>query len=109
VWVMPGDGHVCLANTTPGDGHLGFSCATPDDVEKGLLAPADIDEHGNGVVTGVVPDGVTEVTVVDVGGGTRTVSVERNTYRAAIDANTKEVQFTDADGGEHVVPMAWTP
>ena len=33
---------------------------------------------------------------------TRTVAVERNTYRAAIDANTKEVRFTDADGGEHV-------
>jgi len=109
VWVMPADGHVCMANSTPGEGDLGFSCATPADVERGLLAPADLDENGNGVVTGVVPDGVTEVTVVDKDGSTRAVAVERNTYRAAIDANTKEVEFTDADGGQHVVPMAWTP
>jgi hypothetical protein len=109
VWVMPGDGHVCMANTTPAEGQLGFGCATTDNVERGLLVGADIDEDGNGVVTGIVPDGVTEVTVVDQGGATRTVPVERNTYRAAIDANTKEVEFTDADGGQHVVPMAWTP
>jgi hypothetical protein len=109
VWVMPGDGHVCMANTTPQEGDLGLSCATPRDVKRGLLAPADIDANGNGIVTGVVPDGVTEVKVVDKNGDSRTVAVERNTYRAAIDADTKEVQFTDADGGEHVVPMAWKP
>jgi hypothetical protein len=109
VWVMPGDGYVCMANSTPGEGNLGFSCATPEDVERGLLAPADVDANGNGVLTGVLPDGVAEVTVVDKNGSTRTVAVERNTYRAAIDANTKEVQFTDADGAQHVVPMAWMP
>lgn len=109
VWVMPGDGYVCLANTTPGEGNLGFSCATPEDVERGLLAPADVDADGNGVLTGVVPDGVAEVTVVDKDGGTRSVPVERNTYRVAIDANLKEVRFQDAHGGEHVLPLGWRP
>jgi hypothetical protein len=106
-WIVPGDGYVCVANATPGEGALGFGCATPDDVEKGLLAPADVDADGNGVVTGVLPDGVDEVTLVDHDGGTRTVAVARNTYRAAIDANLKEMRFTDAGGGVHILPMSW--
>ena len=108
VWVMPGDGYVCMANTTPGEGALGFSCATPEDVERGLLAPADVDEHGNGVVTGVLPDGVSEVTVANRDGSERSVPVENNTYRAAVDANLKEVRFKDAHGGLHVLPLGWT-
>jgi hypothetical protein len=109
VWVMPGAEHVCMASTSPDEGYLGFGCAAEEDVERGLLVAADIDEEGHGVVTGVVPDGVTEVSVIDNEGESHTVEVDRNTYRAEIDANTKEVQFTDADGGQHVVPMAWTP
>ena len=108
-WIVPADGYVCVANTTPGEGALGFGCATPEDVEQGLLAPADIDADGNGVLTGVLPDGVHEVTLVDEDGATRTVPVEHNTYRAAIDAKLKEVRFTDAEGGEHVLPMAFHP
>ena len=108
-WIVPADGYVCVANTTPRDGALGFGCATPEDVERGLLAPADIDKDGNGVLTGVLPDGVSEVTLVNKDGSTRDVPVERNTYRAAIDANLEEVRFTDAQGGEHALPMAFRP
>jgi hypothetical protein len=108
-WIVPADGYVCVANSTPGEGALGFGCATPDDVEKGLLAPSDVDANGNGVLTGVLPDGVSEVTLTDKDGTTSTVSVERNTYRVAIDANLKEVRFTDAGGGVHVLPMSWRP
>lgn len=107
VWIVPGDEHVCVANATPDDGGLGVSCATPEDVERGLLAPTDVDANGNGVVTGVLPDGVDHVTVVNQDGSTRDVPVDRNTYRAAIDADLKEVRFTDAEGGRHVLPMAW--
>lgn len=107
VWVVPGDGYVCLANSTPGEGTLGFGCATPEDVERGLLAPADVDANGNGVLTGVLPDGVGEVTLVNRDGSTRTVAVERNTYRAEIDAELKEVRFTGPGGAHHVLPMAW--
>ena len=106
-WILPGDGYVCVANATPGEGALGFGCATPEDVEKGLLAPADVDANGNGVLTGVLPDGVNDVTLVNQDGSTRTVAVERNTYRAAIDADLKEVRFTDAEGGVHILPMSW--
>ena len=106
-WILPADGYVCVANATPGEGALGFGCATPDDVAKGLLAPSDVDANGNGVLTGVLPDGVDEVTLVDLDGATRTVAVDRNTYRVAIDANLKEVRFTDADRAVHVLPMSW--
>jgi hypothetical protein len=107
VWIVPGDGYVCVANTAPDDGGMGLGCATPDDVDRGLLAPSDVDANGNGVVTGVVPDGVDRVTLVDRDGSTRSADVDRNTYRAAIDANLKEVRFTGADGGVRVLPMAW--
>jgi hypothetical protein len=108
VWIVPGNDYVCLASTS-GDGGLGFGCATPEDVERGLLAPSDVDANGNGVLTGALPDGVAEVTLVDKDGARRSVPVERNTYRAAIDANIKEVRFTGPDGGDHVLPMAWQP
>jgi hypothetical protein len=107
VWIVPADGYTCVANASPDDGGLGFGCATPEDVERGLLAPSDVDANGNGVLTGVVPDGVGQVTLVDQDGSTRTAEVNRNTYRAAIDAKLKEVRFTSPDGTEHTLPMAW--
>jgi hypothetical protein len=107
VWIVPGDGYVCVANATPGEGALGFGCATPEDVDRGLLAPSDVDANGNGVLTGVVPDGVGHVTVVNRDGSTRESAVDNNTYRVAIDADLKEVRFTGSDGAERVLPMAW--
>jgi hypothetical protein len=107
VWIVPADGYVCVANSTPADGDLGLGCATPEDVDRGLLAPSDVDAQGTGVLTGVVPDGVHQVTLTDRDGSTRTADVDRNTYRVAIDANLKEVRFTGADGAERVLPMAW--
>lgn len=107
VWMVPANGHICLVNPSPGDGSLGFGCASTGDVERGLLAPSDVDAAGKGVLTGVVPDGVASVELVGLDGSVRTVAVDRNTYRAAIDAGLEEVRFTDAGGGEHVLPMRW--
>jgi hypothetical protein len=107
VWIVPGDGYVCVANTPPSGGGVGFGCATTEDVGRGLLAPSDVDADGNGVLTGVLPDGVDHVTLVDRDGSTRDVDVDRNTYRAEIDANLKEVRFTGPDGVDHALPMGW--
>lgn len=107
VWLIPGDGFVCLANVTPRDGALGFGCATPLQVEQGLLQPADLDAEGAGVLTGVLPDGVDSVTIVDLDGSRREVAVKHNVYRAAIDADIKEVRWTDALGVERARPMPW--
>lgn len=107
VWIVPGDDHVCIANVSSDDGGLGVGCASPEDVERGLLAPSDVDANGNGVVNGVLPDGVGEVTLVNHDGSTRAVPVERNTYRAAIDADLKELRFTTPEGGRRVLPMSW--
>jgi hypothetical protein len=107
VWLIPGDGFVCLANITPRDRALGFGCATPAHVEQGLLQPADLDAQGRGVLTGVMADGVESVTLVDQDGSRRDVAVARNVYRAAVDAEIKEVRWTDALGVERVRPMGW--
>ena len=109
VWIVPGDDHVCLANVDADSGGLGFGCATTEHVERGLLAPSDVDAEGTGVVTGVVPDGVGEVTLVDRDGTSRAAPVQRNTYRAAIDADLKEIRFTGRDGRRIVLPMSWNP
>lgn len=107
VWIVPGDDYVCVANSSPGEGALGFGCAANDDVKRGLLAPSDVDQNGNGVLTGVLPDGVETVTLADRDGSERTVSVKHNTYRAAIGPDLKEVRFTGPDGTRHVLPMGW--
>lgn len=107
VWIVPGHDYVCVASATPGDGGLGFGCATPEDMERGLLAPSDVDADGNGVLTGVLPDGVAAVRLVNRDGSTRSVDVTRNTYRAAIGPELKEVRFTGPDGAGHVLPMGW--
>lgn len=107
VWIMPADGYVCLASSAPADGSVGFGCASNEDMAKGRLAPSDVDENGNGVLTGIVPDGVPSVEIVDLDGSTRTAEVDNNTYRAQITGNIKEVRFTDADGARHVLPMEW--
>ena len=107
VWLMPGRGFVCVANIAPGDGSMGVGCATPTDIELGLLQPSDVDADGEGVLTGVMADGVESVTLVDKDGSQRVVAVERNHYRAPIDANIKEVRWIDAAGVERVRNMEW--
>lgn len=107
VWLMPGRGFVCVANIVPSDGSVGVGCATPADAELGLLQPSDVNEQGEGVVTGVMADGVESVTLVDKDGSRRAVAVERNHYRAPIDARIKEVRWVDATGIERVRNMEW--
>ena len=107
VWLVPANGYVCMVSSSPADGSVGFGCASNEDVARGRLAPSDVDADGNGVVTGIVPDGVASVTLVDRDGLRRAAPVERNTYRAAIDADLMEVRFTDAAGASHILPMEW--
>jgi hypothetical protein len=107
VWLVPGDDFVCVAVLSTSDRSVVFSCATPQDVDEGLMQPASLNEDGAGILTGVMSDGVESVTLVDVDGSSREVQVERNIYRAAIDADIKEVRWVDSGGVERVRSMAW--
>jgi hypothetical protein len=109
VWLIPGNGFVCVGHVSARDGSLGFGCATPAEIEEGLLQPAELDAGGSGVVTGVLPDGVDSVTLVDRDGATRDVRVARNIYRAAVDDQIAEVRWVDSAGIERSRPMAWRP
>ena len=109
VWIVPGRGYVCLASSSPSDGSAGFGCASNEDVGRGRLAPSDVDGNGTGVLTGIVPDGVPSVELVDRDGSARSASVARNTYRAPIDADLSEARFTDGGGIRHVLPLEWRP
>lgn len=108
-WIVPGREYVCLASSSPRDGSVGFGCASNEDVGRGRLAPSDVDQHGTGVLTGIVPDGVPSVELVDRDGSTRSAPVTRNTYRAPIDADLKEARFRDGGGVGHVLPLEWRP
>jgi hypothetical protein len=109
VWLIPGNGFVCVAQVSAADGSLGFGCATPAQAEQGLLQPAELDNNGNGIVTGVLPDGVASVTLIDRDGSRRGVRLERNVYRAAVDGQIEEVRWADANGIERSRSLAWTP
>ncbi|MEA2445460.1 MAG: hypothetical protein QOJ12_2752 [Thermoleophilales bacterium] len=109
VWLIPGNGFICVAQMSAADGSLGFGCATPLQAEEGLLQPAELDNAGNGIVTGVLPDGVASVTLIDRDGTRREAPVERNVYRAAVDAQVDEVRWSDSNGIERSRSLAWTP
>jgi hypothetical protein len=66
IWLMPGNGFVCIGARGPGDTGMGASCNTDDAARAGALTTGD----GTNVF-GIVPDGVRSVTVTDADTGLR--------------------------------------
>jgi hypothetical protein len=57
VWLIPGEGHLCIAVNDP-DG-LGMSCSPAANAEQGQLAFVEHSSDDATTVIGVAPDGVT--------------------------------------------------
>jgi hypothetical protein len=66
VWLMPGNGFVCIGLQPTGDPTMGAGCNTEAAARAGALTVGDGDK-----VLGIVPDGVRSVTVTDAGTGLR--------------------------------------
>jgi hypothetical protein len=108
-WLIPGDGVVCAVVGSHIDGTFGLTCAAPDEISRGYLQHTEVDDGGNGVLTGVLPDGVDSVDIVLKDGSSETVKVQHNTYQTAIDDQVKTVEFVDPAGVKRSLPLEWVP
>jgi hypothetical protein len=86
VWVVPGDGWICLdlaASASPAslDGG-GMECNTEAAAEAGRMVTWTSASANTLVVQGMVPDGVSEVTLTAADGTSLTVPVSDNLYGA---------------------------
>jgi hypothetical protein len=66
VWLMPGNGFVCIGLRAAGDTGMGAGCNTDEGARAGALTTSD-----GGNIFGIVPDGVRSITVTDAGTGLR--------------------------------------
>ncbi|HWM09146.1 MAG TPA: hypothetical protein VNO82_07370, partial [Solirubrobacteraceae bacterium] len=95
VYLVPSRDGVCLVPDSPRTG-TGLFCRSRDIALAGKLSEP-ISDRDTRVIVGVVPDGVTEVTVED--DSVRRVPVEGNAYVARVGDGTARISW----GGGHVI------
>jgi hypothetical protein len=101
VYVIPADGYVC-SSLTVGEG-ANLSCAETEDVAAGDVGPATVTLTAGGIaVYGIVPDGVSSVTVHTGQTDTTTIPVTENAYFTALPQGTPLRKLT-YDGPSGVV------
>jgi hypothetical protein len=97
VWVVPGNGYLALVVAG------GAGCTeTGFVVEKGTMTWTSHD--GQGIVHGLVADGVTEVTLVDSRNAAASVLVRDNVYGARLAAPFQALQFNGPAGRVELGP-----
>lgn len=105
-WVVPGNGWVCVYSSSTADGSLsvtglgGGMCVPDTHAITGTEVGAGTRAARPGVefITGLVPDGVNEVTLHWASGDTQTVPVAENIYNALVRQGVKSVSFTGPNG-----------
>jgi hypothetical protein len=97
VWVVPGNGWLALM--------AGGTTATPTDVIKrqGTMTWTS-SQGGNGLVHGLVPDGVAEVVLRDSLGASATVQVNDNVYGTMLNGYFRSLSFTGPAGPVELGP-----
>jgi len=99
VYIIPADDHVCTSLTV-GDG-ANISCLETSDVAAGEAGPATVTLPAGGIaIYGIVPDGVSSVTV-ETGTSTSTpVYTEDNAYFTAVPEGTalRTLSYTGPSG-----------
>jgi hypothetical protein len=109
-WLVPGDGVICFVAQFPIAGG-GETCQPDATVNEGRMMLAGIvaPQPGLAGVAGVVPDGVSTVTVTSTDGTTTSVPVHENVYMAELRGGFS-VSFTGPTGtvtvGSYVPPTA---
>jgi hypothetical protein len=80
VWVVPGSGYLCLAVAG------GMTCNSTDSAaRRGMVTWTSRRSTGQGIVQGLVPDGVEEITLVTADNASTAVQVSENVYGAVLD------------------------
>ena len=98
-WLVPGNGMICFNYDDPGAGG-GGSCGPDAFVNEGrmLLFGGYTAAHPLEAVGGVVPDGVTQVTLETTQGTTITVPVHENVYIATLSGMFASMTFQGPNG-----------
>jgi hypothetical protein len=98
VWVVPGDGWICLAlaasrSVTSLDGG-GIECNTIKSAARGRTLTWTSSSSGDQtIVQGLVPDGVREVILTARDGASKTVPVADNVYGSVLDGGLASVRL----------------
>jgi hypothetical protein len=106
-WILPGDGALCIAQVDLEDESTTIACNTETHATtQGVVIWQRLDagRDGDGVVSGVVPDDVDSVQLLDRSGGSRSARVTRNAFAAETTATTEAVTFIGADGTRYTQP-----
>ena len=107
VWVVPGNGVLCLRVIDPAGGE-GWTCSTTAAARAGGLVGTiahSLDGGGPVFAFGLVPDGVGKVTIDGPGGAATTLSVSNNVYATTVAATPVSVRFSAAGGEVATVPL----
>jgi hypothetical protein len=107
VWVVPADNAICLRVVDPVGGD-GWVCSTTGDAVAGQLIGAmrsSTGDQGPAFVHGLVPDGITQVTVDGPTGSVINLPVTDNVYAATIPATPATVTYTAGDGQSVVLDV----
>lgn len=107
-YVIPGKGTMCLMSGSASEGESGAGgagCVPDGAATQGYLEMEErggyaLNEAGSAMtfVSGLVPDGVSQVTVHLSDGGTAVVQVKDNVYMREVRGEVSEVTFTTRSG-----------
>ena len=101
VWVIPGNGFICHLDEN------GMGCnSTQVAVAKGLVGWGSARPHEKTIVSGVVPDGVEQVTLISKRGTTKVAGVHDNVYGALLDGFLTSIRFSGPTGEVVLGPWA---
>jgi hypothetical protein len=101
VWLVPlASGHMMLMT------RRGGAEFAPEQLDAGSMVHANTTEAGETVVTGVVADGTTSVTI-DTNAGQRSADVREGTYSVTLPPNTRprSVVVTNVNGQRSTLPL----
>jgi hypothetical protein len=99
-WVVPGRGSMCLISAWPANRGGGASCQPNTAAIAGRLEVSSGSRRAPGTdfIAGLVPDGVSSITVNLPGGRTDTARVRENVYLIAVSGTPESVTFTGTHG-----------
>lgn len=97
VWLIPGNGRLCLGEEPANGGNLLMSMTCDTDAH---VAARGLAMSIGGQYVGVAPDGVSEIAATDGAGSARQVAVTGNVYR--LPAGQYTVRFSDDAGAQEM-------
>jgi hypothetical protein len=108
VWLVPGADAVCVSSLRDGAGGSG-GCASLDQIQHGYVVTTNGGAGGasgfkphEAFVTGIVPDGVSSVTLAMKDGTTRSLLVRDNAFSADVFGDADSISFVAPDGPHRV-------